>query len=141
MTAWSETVRTAVRARPVGIWTWAYDLVRGPALIKVEASGQWTYSAGRQCGPDGDLTALLNSRYALVPDAPFGALLIKIGGSTAGVRDGDVRVAGSTAVIRVEDGTAAPVLLTINDELSGLGDNDGELIVTMSIAALPRLGS
>jgi hypothetical protein len=60
---------------------------------------------------------------------PVGALIVKIGGSTAGVADGVVRVAGSSAVIQIDDKTSGPVFLTINDELTGLSDNSGELRV------------
>jgi hypothetical protein len=66
----------------------------------------------------------------------MGALLIKVGGSTAGVGDGVVRVAGSYAVVQLDDRTRGPVFLTINDELTGLSDNSGELQVKLSIAQL-----
>jgi len=69
-----------------------------------------------------------------------GALLVKIGGSTAGLRDGDVNVAGSAAVIPVDEKTSAPIFLTINDEPAGLSDNEGELTVKLFIARLPTPG-
>lgn len=137
MSTWSEIGSIRVKAKPEGIWTWAYDLVNGPALVKIEATGEWSYSAGVTCGPNGDLNSLLNPQHAILPEAPVGALLVKIGGSTAGLRDGDVHVAGSAAVIPVDENTRAPIFLTINDEPAGLSDNDGELTVKLFIARLP----
>ena len=125
-----------VPARPQGIWTWVFDFVKGPALIKVEATGSWSYSGGRRCGPDGDLNALVGAGHTILTEAPVGALLVKVGGSTAGVGDGLVRVAGSAALVQLDATVAGPIFLTINDEPSGLLDNDGELTVRISIAQL-----
>lgn len=125
-----------VPARPRGIWTWVFDYVKGPALIKIEASGDWSYSGARQCGPDGDLNALVSGRSTILSAAPVGALLVKVGGSTAGVSDGVVRVAGSSAIVQIDDKGGGPIFLTINDQLTGLSDNDGELQVKLSIAQL-----
>jgi hypothetical protein len=125
-----------VPARPQGIWTWVFDFVRGPALIRVEANGSWSYSGGRRCGPDGDLNALLGADHMILAEAPVGALLVKVGGSTAGVGDGHVRVAGSAALVQIDATVAGPIFLTINDEPSGLLDNAGDLTVKISIAQL-----
>ena len=139
---WAE-VKDGVRvpARPEGIWTRVFDYVPGPALIKVEAKGIWRYSPSRGCGPDGDLNTLVSAANAILADAPVGALLMKVGGSTAGVADGVVRVAGSYAVVQLDDQGSGPVFLTINDELTGLSDNDGQLEVRLSIARLAGAGA
>lgn len=134
---WSETKDVVIKARPEGIWTWAFDYVKGPVMIKIQASGAWSYSAAKQCGPDGDLNVLMSSAKALLPGAPIGALILKVGGSTAGTTDGTVKVAGSGALVEIPDTVSGPIFLTINDELTGLADNHGELKVTISIAPLP----
>jgi hypothetical protein len=135
---WSEVKDVTVPAKPTGVWTWGLEYVKGPARILIEAQGQWVYSAGRQgCGPDGDLAALLGASHTLLPAAPAGALLAKIGGSTAGLADGSVRVAGSKAYFEIDAATNGPIFLTINDEPGGMADNSGELKVTISVAALP----
>jgi hypothetical protein len=135
---WSEVKNVVVPAKPTGAWTWAVDYVKGPARILIEAQGQWAYSPGRPgCGPDGDLEALLGASHTLLPAAPAGALLAKIGGSTAGVNDGSVRVAGSKAYFEIDAATSGPIFLTINDEPGGMSDNSGALQVTISVAALP----
>lgn len=134
---WSEvTDGIEVPAKPEGIWTLVFDYARGPALIKVEAKGTWRYSPSHECGPDGDLNTLVSTDNAILAEAPVGALLVKVGGSTAGVGDGVVRVAGSFAVLQLDDQASGPVFLTINDELTGLSDNGGQLQVKLSIAQL-----
>lgn len=135
---WSDLKDAKVPAKPTGIWTLTHEFVTGPALVKVEATGTWSYSSGRpSCGPDGDLNALLSADQMIASGVSPGALLIKVGGSTAGVSDGLVRVAGSTAVIRIDEKTSGPIFLTINDAVSGFADNSGELDAKVSIAPLP----
>ena len=132
---WTEvTDAIEVPARPEGIWTLVLDYVQGPALLKVEAKGTWQYSPSRGCGPDGDLNTLVSAGNAILAEAPVGALLIKVGGSTAGIGDGVVRVAGSYAVVQLDHQASGPIFLTINDELTGLSDNGGQLEVRLSIA-------
>jgi PA-IL-like protein len=136
---WSSEVKDiTVKAKPDGVWTWAIDYVKGPMRILVQANGTWKYSPDQKdgCGPDGDLTSLLTAENTLLPAAPVGALLMKIGGSTAGRSDGTVRVAGSKAYFEIDKTIAGPVFLTINDEPGGMVDNSGELKVTVSIAPL-----
>lgn len=136
---WSQVQQVTVPAKPMGVWTWAIDYVKGPARILIEATdgAQWCYSPGCACGPDGDLSALLSAEHTILPTAPVGALILKIGGSTAGTTDGTTRVAGSKAYIEIDDKVSGPVFLTINDALGGMSDNTGELHVKISIAPLP----
>ncbi len=134
---WTIVVDKAkVSAKPDGLWTWMVDDVTGPALIKIEATPgkQWAYSPGKGCGPDGDLGSVLRTENALLKDAPIGALIAKIGGSTAGFKDGKTYVVGGKAIIRIDDKGGGPILLTINDERSGFIDNSGEMEVTISVA-------
>lgn len=133
---WSELKKDViVEAKPNGIWTWAVDYVQGPALILIEAKGEWTYSKGRPpCKADGDLNALISAQHAMLTTAPVGALIVKIGGSTAGLNDGAVRVGGSKAIIQIDEQVSGPILLTINDDITGLADNEGTLLVTISMA-------
>lgn len=134
---WSEIKdNVTVPGKPTGIWTPVLDYVKGPALIKIEASGEWSYTTGKSCGPDGDLNALIGADRTIATTAPLGALIAKVGGSTAGVSDGAVRVAGSMALIQIDEKTSGPIFLTINDELSGFKDNSGQLTVKISVAQL-----
>jgi hypothetical protein len=133
---WSETKEVTVPAKPAGLWTWGVDYVKGPARILVEATGTWIYSQGKSCGPDGDLVSLLTPDHMLFPKAPVGALLVKVGGSTASTADGTTRIAGSKVYFEIGKDVAGPVLFTINDEPTGMVDNSGELKVTIKIAAI-----
>jgi hypothetical protein len=137
---WAQIVTVKVPAKPGGIWTWAVDPIAGPARVKIEAAqgACWIYSPGKTCGADGDLAALLSTDRSLYAKAPIGALLVKVGGSTAGAADGTIRVAGAKTYFEIAEGTTAPLFLTINDELGGMGDNDGEIEVTVSIHPLPK---
>ena len=87
---WTELDPVVVNAKGDGLWTWAYEWLDGP-LIKFQAEGVWRYSqALNECTADGDLNALICSSRCVLPVAPVGALLAKIGGSTAGTKDGKV---------------------------------------------------
>jgi hypothetical protein len=140
---WSQVVTVKVPAKPSGIWTWAVDPLQGPARIQIEAAPDagWSYSPGKTCGADGDLAALLSTEHALYAKAPIGALLVKIGGSTAGANDGTIRVAGAKTYFEIGEKITAPIFLTINDELASMGDNSGEIQVTISIHPLPKPSS
>lgn len=135
---WPADVLVTVPARPTtGIWTLAHDFVPAGALIKLEAVGRWSYSIGMESGPDGDVSALLTAVQALAPKAPVGALIAKVGGSTAGIADGVLYTVGSRAVIRVKADAEGPLYLTINDHVTGLGDNTGNLSVKVSVHVDP----
>jgi hypothetical protein len=132
---WSEIKdNISVPAKPTGTWTLAYDYLKGPVLIRVEASGKWSYAAGKQCGPDGDLNALIGAAGTILPEAPLGALIVKIGGSSAGANDGTLKVVGSVGIVEVGKSLSGPVFLTINDELKGMADNEGAITAKLSIA-------
>jgi hypothetical protein len=133
---WSEQKKVTVPARPDGLWTPVFEYVKGPAIIKVEAKGQWSYSREKSCGPDGDRAALLSPDQSISPANPIGALLVKIGGSTAGAADGTVSVVGSMGVVQLGANDGGPLFLTMNDALSGFGDNGGTLEATVSVAPL-----
>jgi hypothetical protein len=112
--------------QPAGLWTLVADFVEGPALLKITATAEnrWAYaeSAAAVCGADGDTDAFLLRSKCLVPTAPVGALIGKIGGSSAGVSDGTTFVAGRVCVVRVPD-DGGPLYLTINDEYTGMANN------------------
>jgi hypothetical protein len=135
---WSETKPgIEVPAKPPGTWTLAYDYLKGPALVMITAEGTWEYGSGKACGPDGDLNALLAADHALLAKSPVGALIAKIGGSTAGANDGAVYVVGSSAVLSIDANIEGPLYLTINDHLTGLSDNTGSVKATVKIAPQP----
>ncbi len=132
---WAEVQDNVdVKAKPDGIWTLAYDYVKGPALIQIEAhDDEWQYAPGKKCKADGDLSSMLCSREAILPSAPVGAMIAKVGGSTAGLSDGRMFVVGKRCLLQLDQSTSGPLYLTINDELSGMQNNDGVIKVKISI--------
>ena len=108
-----------------------------------------------ECGPDGDLGSSVDRTKLLLPAAPAGALIGKIGGSTAGsgavgassttvtttagsmpvvASDGQLFVVGGHCVFELIDPVRGPLCVTINDSPDGFGDNSGKLVVTVSEA-------
>jgi hypothetical protein len=127
-----------VPAKPAGIWTMAVDWINGPAVVKIEANDdEWYYSEADsgKTRADGHLMSLLSCKACIHPAAPVGALIAKIGGSSAGVSDGTLYTIGKFALIEI-DKPKGPLFLTINDELSGLENNRGSIKVSVSARAL-----
>lgn len=135
---WQAPAKVSVPALPTtGLWMLALDYVPAGALLRLEASGKWSYSTGMETGPDGDLAAVLTAAHALAPKAPVGSLIAKVGGSTAAVDDGSVFIVGSMAVIRLKGEVEGPLYLTINDHVTGMSDNTGSLDVKVSVHVPP----
>ena len=136
---WSHVIKTEVPAQPAGLWTLVIEYLRGPALVKVQAEDKkWKYSQANACTADGDLLSLVSTQSCILKGAPVGALIGKIGGSTAGVSDGTVFLAGKMCIIKLDQSKRGPLYLTINDELTGMGNNDGKLEVEVSIKPIPN---
>ena len=135
---WSQVFQVDVPAKPSGLWTLVAEYVRGPALIKVEApaDGLWNYSEASGCVADGDLLSLVSSQGCLLRGAPVGALIAKVGGSTAGTTDGTMFLAGRSCIYEVNKDTRGPLYLSINDEPTGMVNNSGRLRVTVSIGPI-----
>ena len=128
-----------IPAKPVGLWTRVHDVIVGPGLLKFEATGTWKYSVrfGNACTADGDTLAPLSPSKSLCPKCPVGALIAKIGGSSADcdTTASNIYPVGTFCVLSLKakpDPNAlepGPLFLTINDAWNGMQDNDGELLV------------
>ena len=128
-----------VSAQPTGLWTLVLDYVEGPCLLKIAAAenDSWSYSPTSQCGADGDPRSMLLTDRCLHPTAPVGALIAKIGGSSAGIKeDGVVSLVGKAGVITVE-APGGPLYMTMNDEVSGMWNNAGTMRVLVWSASKP----
>lgn len=66
-------------------WIMCQDALGDASVLKFVAEGEWNVvnSVMQECGPDGILTHALPDEHLVVPDVPFGALIGKIGGSSA----------------------------------------------------------
>ena len=136
-------VNFEVPAKPPGVWTKVLDYVGPSRKLRFIASGTWywqdpsslsgsdaasTTSETRcECGPDGDLSATL-SKGCLTQDAPVGALIGKIGGSSATVQNTGAFVVGAFCVYDISDAMKGPLFLTINDMPAGMSDNNGKIV-------------
>lgn len=135
---WNKPIDVEVNAKPDGLWTLAIDYLTGPAFIKIEAKeGTWWYTAGQECSADGDLASLVAAKTCILANAPVGALIAKIGGSTAGTADGTMILIGRSCTFEIAEAQRGPLYLTINDQPNGLADNRGKLTALISIAAGP----
>jgi hypothetical protein len=146
MMGWTELTlsQAEIRANPDGIWTWAYEYVEGPALLKIEVKDnppgkaqEWQYAPGKKCTADGDRNPPTQARNCIFPDAPVGALIAKIGGSTAGLKDGKIYLVGRKALLSLDQNTSGPLFFTINTPVGGMQDNADALKVSVSISILP----
>jgi hypothetical protein len=135
---WQELAKNVqVQAKPEGLWTPAVEYVGDKKLLKIEVrdtKAHWEYADGKSCGPDGDTKAQFKVGTLLLENAPVGALIGKVGGSTAGSADGKVFVVGRFCIIRLDDKIEGPLFLTINDTSNGFHDNRHALAVTVSEA-------
>ncbi|MGA2736729.1 MAG: hypothetical protein ABSG65_04685 [Bryobacteraceae bacterium] len=118
-----------------GIWTLACGYVKGPVKLKIQANGTWDYSPMKTCGPDGARSAGFLAD-ALVPSAPLGALIGKIGGSPA--EKPDARsvsfVAGSYSVVILDDKAEGALFFSMNDQVSHFDDHDKEVTISIEQA-------
>jgi hypothetical protein len=127
---WQALGEFEVKAKPAGLWTIALEHVSGPVRLKLVVdppSQEWQYSKVplRKCKADGDLLSHMPSQACICPDAPVGALIGKLGGSSSGAaKDGTTFVVGSFCVFVVGKDAEGPLFLTINDDRSGFDDND-----------------
>jgi hypothetical protein len=134
-----------VPAKPAGVWTKVLDYVGPSRKLRFIASGTWCWQdpsslpnhdapgsseTRRECGPDGDLSAT-PSKGCLTQEAPVGALIGKIGGSTATVQNMGAFVVGAFCVYDVSDAMKGPLFLTINDMPAGMSDNNGKIVVSI----------
>jgi hypothetical protein len=137
------TVNNPIKAKPdSGVWQQACSyFLQGPALIKIEATGQWNYSRDfvpNPCSADGDVFSPFDSKRCIHENSPVGALIGRIGGSIADKDATSVFCVGSVCVRKLDKDTKGPLFLTINDMRTGFDDNSGDLTVNILYAELPE---
>ncbi len=126
----------SVKAKPEGFWTKG-PLISGPTILKIEASGTWSYSTkfAKACTADGDLLSSFDLKKCIWDKSPVGSLLGRIGGSSADKDPSSVFVVGSSCIRSIDAQTRGLLFLTINDMWVGFDDNIGELTVNVFFAA------
>jgi hypothetical protein len=123
---------TEIHAKPAtGLWTKALEFVTGPIKFKITASGNWKFDGdeGGTCDANGSLTSHLDPKACINEHAPVGALIGKIGHSTASIDGVKSFVVGSFCIVQLSANESGPLFLTINDAPSGFFDNEGKLQV------------
>ena len=144
---WRELKKVKV-GEGAGLWTPALDYVTPGKLYRIEvapvpatppATGtkpqEWTPESGSKCTADGDASLSRSEPVALVGSAT-GALIAKVGGSTADVKTGAdellVFSAGRHCVFSVANAAKSGSLyLGINDTTGSRTLVKGELEVTI----------
>jgi hypothetical protein len=102
-----------------------------PAKQTEKEANKWTYVKDKECGADGDPKAPVNPANCLLPDAPPGSLIAKIGGSPAGKTSDGLKsfVVGSFCIIDIDDKSKGTLYLTMNADPMGLLERGGHLYV------------
>ena len=164
--AWREVKRLDLKMTPGSLWRLAHEYVQGPRLLRLrvlnadnrpaidpatgnpvaDASGnspQWGKD-DNACTPDGAPTNPPKDTVLLCSKAPRGALVAKLGGSSADHPDtaansqpyGSRKVfaVGSYCVILVAKDDSGPLFLTRNETLDAFREDMGELKILIEEA-------
>jgi hypothetical protein len=115
-------------------WLRVLETFGDATYLRLEATGQWQVLGGgiAPCGPDGHLDLFLPQERLIVPAAPAGALIGKIGGSTAGRTDGSVFTIGAFCVVAVPDKAVGPLFIGVNGAVFRPGGNLTQLRLVIS---------
>src|SRR5215469_652787 len=110
-------------------WIPVLDTFEGKTHLQITAEGSWTVMGGSlaECGPDGLAGLPLISERLIVADCPVGALIGKIGGSSAAataapavpgnslsISDGKAFAIGSHCVTSVPEKSIGPLFIGFN---------------------------
>jgi hypothetical protein len=110
--------------------------IEGPVHLQIQVDGKWRLDKQTECGPDGSLKDGFKDD-ALLKTAPMGALIAKIGGSTAEKpTEGGATVfaVGSFCIVRVAAETRGTLYFAMNDVTTEFADHSGELTAEILIA-------
>ena len=133
---WEHVVANlSIPAKPAGLWTLALPYVAPSSLVKIMATGSWTYTNGGTCGPEGahQPAGTVTMANSLAPDALVGSLIAKVGGGSSD-KSGTIFGIGSHGILSAPADKAGALYLGINDEITGFADNAGTMTVQVFIA-------
>jgi len=151
-----KTGLVKVDAKPPGCWTVILPFVTGPRLLRFSVHDKddkgagvpmkWRLNSDEECGADGSIKGGTKTG-ALVTSAALGALVGKVGGSTADLPDASTAAAtggsgrklfpvGSYAVVALTSNDSGPLFLTMNDGTEGFATHSGSLWVLIEEAPL-----
>jgi hypothetical protein len=147
--SWREIKWARVPARPDGLWNMIVEHIAGPRLLRISVKDldkdknpvavKWKLAAAEECGANGIIKTAAHTG-ALNTSAPRGALIAKVGGSTADLADATAVAArrtftvGAYCVVSLEKTDTGPLFLTMNDDPDSFSNHDGELLVLIEEA-------
>jgi hypothetical protein len=159
--SWREIKWAKVPAKPDGLWTVILEHISGPRLLrisvkdkdkkKVDVAVKWHTTETEDCGANGiardtsSTTGTTGTASTLIMYAPYGALVGKLGGSTADLPEGGsggpysgrkVFTAGTYCVVTLAANEGGPLFLTMNDIPTSFDRHSGELTVLIEEAPL-----
>jgi hypothetical protein len=97
-------------------WVQVVDGIGNATHLQIIARGQWTALPGllAPCGPDGLAGLILPADRVVLADAPPGALIGRLGGSSASLKADGAFVIGSSCVVKVPDAGIGPLFISFN---------------------------
>jgi hypothetical protein len=130
---WNTIIASmAITSQPAGLWTPVFEYLPAGTLVRAMAWGNWKYSGQMgDCGPDGHRVSFILPQRCLSEDAQVGALIGKVGGGTGDLK-GTIFPVGSLCIFTVPDGGGG-LFMTINDDIGGFDDNDGQITVSIAV--------
>lgn len=151
--AWDKVKHFQLVMKPGPLWRLALDYVPGPRLLRIQVTDDRGVPAdpdwgrkGHECKAYGLPTASLPKTALLCSSAPKGALIGKLGGSSADQPDitpnappnGSKKVfaVGSHCVIAVTKDDSGPLYLTQNEVLDAFAEDMGVLWILIEEATV-----
>ena len=97
-------------------WHRVTDLLRGPTRLRIAATGSWTAipEVLAPCGPNGFAGLSLPADRVVLPDAPPGALICRLGGSSASLKAEDAFPIGLDCVVQLPANSVGPLFVSFN---------------------------
>jgi hypothetical protein len=117
-------------------WTPALDYIIPKRLYRLQAkaAGKWTLDGGTECTADGYDSGPPRNGDPVYSGSPFGALIAKVGGSTAD-HSGTIFGVGRYCVFQIADeAKTGPLYLGANDLPPAMSKVTGQLEVEIEIA-------
>jgi hypothetical protein len=145
---WRKIATVTVPARKATIWTPALDFVTQDRLYRItvetkpdpadpakQVDQTWLPESGTRCTADGD-PAMTRKEALTIDGCPAGALIAKVGGSSADLKPGKdstlLFAVGRHCVFSISDaGKCGGLYFGINDAQASMARIEGELEVTV----------
>ena len=116
----SWTQITAIQPVPTGAfrmpWHRVTDVLRGPTHLLITATGSWTAIPDvlAACGPNGFTGFSLPADRIVLPDATPGALIGRLGGSSASLKADGAFPIGLDCVVQLPANSVGPLFVSFN---------------------------